>query len=315
MLASAQSTKEREDIEEEMRGDAQLTAILDELQRDRERVDLVQEERERRAQARKSKIESNLDDEDENGADRMDVDTVGGEKQSGSTDQWNPQHVLSLEDIQFTQGGHLMANKKCQLPEGSFRKQKKGYEEVHVPAAKPPTLDPSQLVAIESLPRYAQAAFEGFKSLNTIQSAVHKAALETDENMLICAPTGAGKTNTALLTMLREIGKHVNENDGRIRTDEFKIIYIAPLKSLVQEMVGSFGKRLAAYNLRVAELTGDQQLSKEQINETQIIVCTPEKWDVITRKSGDRSYTQLVCVFLFYNVLFCCLARYFIRHI
>jgi len=28
---------------------------------------------------------------------------------------------------------------------------------------------------------------------------VHKAAFETDENLLICAPTGAGKTKTALL--------------------------------------------------------------------------------------------------------------------
>ena len=29
-----------------------------------------------------------------------------------------------------------MANKRCQLPDGSFRKQRKGYEEVHVPALK-----------------------------------------------------------------------------------------------------------------------------------------------------------------------------------
>jgi pre-mRNA-splicing helicase BRR2 len=27
---------------------------------------------------------------------------------------------------------------------------------------------------------------------------------------------------------------------------------------------------------------------------TQVIVTTPEKWDIITRKSGDRLYTQLV---------------------
>ena len=33
-----------------------------------------------------------------------------------------------------------MANKKCQLPDGSFRKQRKGYEEVHVPALKPKPL-------------------------------------------------------------------------------------------------------------------------------------------------------------------------------
>lgn len=93
---------------------------------------------------------------------------------------------------------------------------------------------------------------------------------------------------------MREIGKHVDPNTGKINVDAFKIIYIAPLKSLVQEMVGSFSKRLANYNLKVAELTGDQQLSKEQINATQVIVCTPEKWDIITRKSGDRTYTQLV---------------------
>jgi hypothetical protein len=30
--------------------------------------------------------------------------------------------------------------------------------------------------------------------------------------------------------------------------------------------------------------TGDMQLTKEEIAETQIIVTTPEKWDVVTRK-------------------------------
>jgi pre-mRNA-splicing helicase BRR2 len=44
--------------------------------------------------------------------------------------------LLSLEDLAFN-GSHFMANKRCQLPEGSFRRQEKGYEEVHVPALKP----------------------------------------------------------------------------------------------------------------------------------------------------------------------------------
>lgn len=52
---------------------------------------------------------------------------------------------------------------------------------------------------------------------------------------------GAGKTNVALMAMLREIGKHINM-DGTINVDDFKIIYIAPMRSLVQEMVGSFSK-------------------------------------------------------------------------
>jgi pre-mRNA-splicing helicase BRR2 len=43
----------------------------------------------------------------------------------------------------------------------------------------------------------------------------------------------------------------------------------------------------------VSELTGDTQLSRDQLNATQIIVCTPEKWDVITRKE-NRSVTSVV---------------------
>ena len=50
--------------------------------------------------------------------------------------------------------------------------------------------------------------------------------------------------------------------------------------------------------MTVSELTGDHQLNKEQIASTQVIVCTPEKWDIITRKSGERTYTQLVSLII-----------------
>ena len=52
---------------------------------------------------------------------------------------------------------------------------------------------------------------------------------------------GAGKTNVALLCMLREIHKHMNA-ENNVNRDEFKIIYVAPMKSLVQEMVANFSK-------------------------------------------------------------------------
>ena len=44
-----------------------------------------------------------------------------------------------------------------------------------------------------------------------------------------------------LLCILREIGKHLNP-DNSVNLDEFKVIYIAPMKSLVQEMVVNFTK-------------------------------------------------------------------------
>lgn len=168
------------------------------------------------------------------------------------------------------------------------------YEEVHVPALKPkPFAENEKLHPIEQLPKYVQPAFEGFQTLNRIQSRLYQTALESDENLLLCAPTGAGKTNVALLCMMREIGKHINA-DGTINADEFKVIYVAPMRSLVQEMVGNFRKRLSTYNLTVSELTGDHQLTREQIAATQVIVCTPEKWDIITRKGGEKTFTSLV---------------------
>ncbi|CAF3535374.1 unnamed protein product, partial [Rotaria sp. Silwood2] len=53
-------------------------------------------------------------------------------------DNHNTTHqILDLEDLTFSQGSHFMSNKTCQLPNGSFRLQKKGYEEIHIPSLKP----------------------------------------------------------------------------------------------------------------------------------------------------------------------------------
>lgn len=45
--------------------------------------------------------------------------------------------------------------------------------------------------------------FKGIKRLNPIQSRVCGHTLNSNKNMLVCAPTSAGKTNIALLAILR----------------------------------------------------------------------------------------------------------------
>ena len=40
--------------------------------------------------------------------------------------------------------------------------------------------------------------------------------------MLICAPTGAGKTNVAMLCMLHEIGMHRSATTGEVGLDAFE---------------------------------------------------------------------------------------------
>ena len=206
-----------------------------------------------------------------------------------------PRNTINLENLIFDQGNHLMTNPNVKLPPGSVQKKFKGYDEVHVPAPRSQRAPGEQKnMPTSQLPAWARPGFGSSKELNRIQTQCFPAAFENDGNMLICAPTGSGKTNVAMLTMLREIGKHRDPKTGTIALDDFKIIYIAPLKALVAEQTGNFGARLKPYGITVSELTGDRQLTKQQIAETQVIVTTPEKWDVITRKATDLSYTNLV---------------------
>ncbi|KAL0469101.1 Sec63 domain-containing protein [Neurospora intermedia] len=277
-LARAENEEEKNTIKREMASEG-LRWILDELEG---KTDGGQ---------KKIKMDIKMDidsgafaDKEGQKSERPEGQLVGG---------LQPRKLINLENLIFDQGNHLMTNPKVRLPEGSTKRTFKGYEEIHVPPPKKRN-DPSDAhVPISEMPEWAQIPFSTAKSLNKIQSKCYPTAFGDDGNMLVCAPTGSGKTNVAMLTILREIGKHRNEA-GEIDLDAFKIVYIAPLKALVQEQVGNFGKRLEPFGIRVAELTGDRQLTKQQISETQIIVTTPEKWDVITRKATDLSYTNLV---------------------
>ncbi|KAJ3264529.1 DEIH-box ATPase [Chytriomyces hyalinus] len=290
-LARAAAGEERHAVEEAIR-DAGFEGILEQL--------ALAPTRKAEGRSRRGVVEGAMEIDEENAsgaaasASKGAADAASGIKSAATTGKV-PKNNIDLDELMFMQGGHLMSNKKCKLPEGSWKKTKKGYEEVHVPAPKAKGLDPGEkLIEITKMPAWAHEGFKNSKSLNRIQSKVYPVAFQDDVNMLLCAPTGAGKTNCAMLTIMREIGKYRDESTGQLDLDAFKIVYIAPMKALVAEMVGNFGNRLSGYGIKVAELTGDRQLTKAQIAETQIIVTTPEKWDVITRKATDRSYTNLV---------------------
>ena len=186
--------------------------------------------------------------------------------------------------------GRGMDGGRKALPPGTTRSvHPDGYEEINVPAREPgPIAAGERSVAIEELDEWAQPAFRGISTLNRIQSKIFPQAYHTNDNLLVCAPTGAGKTNIAMLTILHEIGLHIDEN-GQYLPEDFKIVYVAPMKALAAEVTDAFSRRLAPLDIVVAELTGDTQMSKRELEETQMIVTTPEKWDVITRKGGEVS--------------------------
>jgi len=201
----------------------------------------------------------------------------------------------------FTEAKHTAAylsGQKLALPVGFERYDKKKWEEIFIPPQSKADLKlPSNFAKIDvnSMDDLGKTVFAGFKTLNKIQSIVYQTAFNTNNNLLICAPTGAGKTNIAMLGILNELRKYYNYESKQFDSYNFKIIYIAPMKALAAEMVSNFSKRLDPLGIKVKELTGDMQLTKAQIVETHLIVTTPEKWDIVTRKpKSDIVLMELV---------------------
>lgn len=190
-------------------------------------------------------------------------------------------------------GSARMTEHKFVMPDGAVRHDNADYESVWLPPKRPPFRSDDSLVPITEFESWARNAFKGYEKLNRIQSSVFSSAYRSNENLLICAPTGAGKTNIAMIAILRVLGLNRTE-DGYLQKDKFKICYVAPMKALAAEMTANFAGRLAYLGVQVRELTGDMQLTRQEIEDTQIIVTTPEKWDVITRKSTDSPLTSMV---------------------
>ena len=83
-----------------------------------------------------------------------------------------------------------------------------------------------------------------------------------------------------MLTILHAIGQNVAPNpaehpessDFAVNAEDFKIVYVAPMKALAAEITQKLGSRLAWLGIQVREFTGDMHLTKKEIVQTQIIV-------------------------------------------
>ncbi|XP_047533405.1 probable ATP-dependent DNA helicase HFM1 [Vanessa atalanta] len=130
---------------------------------------------------------------------------------------------------------------------------------------------------------------------NLVQSSVIEDALYTDKSMVVCAPTGSGKTvifEMAIVHLLMEL-------EDKNYTDDFKIIYMAPVKALCTERLSEWYPKFNKLGLLCIEVTGDTDVEFPQLKPYRIIITTPEKWDMLTRRWKDhRSLVEVIKLFL-----------------
>jgi len=134
---------------------------------------------------------------DESEIDRL---VLGGNAQLEYEAEWG-QHTAGLDGMSGPEMRAMLKGlapegtkeyfQKKTLPSGTEREYGDGYEVVSMP---PPKLDPATLppriVLEDVMPKSHRKAFAGTNSLNPMQSQVFDTAYNTQENILVCAPTG-----------------------------------------------------------------------------------------------------------------------------
>jgi ATP-dependent DNA helicase HFM1/MER3 len=155
----------------------------------------------------------------------------------------------------------------------------------------PPMAHGIQLVSPHQLPDRFRQVFP-YELFNAAQSKCFAPIYKSDDNVVVSAPTGSGKTALLELAICKLVEGHPS--------GQFKIVYQAPTKSLCSERMRDWQKKFSHLNLACAELTGDTGYAEmNKVGAASIIVTTPEKWDSITRKWKDYSrLLQLVKLFL-----------------
>lgn len=148
-----------------------------------------------------------------------------------------------------------------------------------------------RLVSVNELPDRFRSIFP-FPLFNAIQSKCFHPVYNGNDNVVLAAPTGSGKTVVMELAICRLLS---SLNDER-----FKVVYQAPTKSLCAERFRDWNTKFWTLGLQCAELTGDTDHAQLKfVQNAQIIITTPEKWDSMTRKWKDHArLMQLVKLFL-----------------
>ncbi len=105
-------------------------------------------------------------------------------------------------------------------------------------------------------------------------------SMDDNEGFAVGMPTSSGKTKIAEISIIKTLANHPNS----------LCIYIAPFRSLANEIERSLASVLNAMNFTVSNLYGSSQstrIDRQIISEANVIIATPEKVKSILRSNAE----------------------------
>ncbi|XP_055949652.1 probable ATP-dependent DNA helicase HFM1 [Argiope bruennichi] len=142
-----------------------------------------------------------------------------------------------------------------------------------------------------------RSVFNAFPYFNVVQSTVFEDAFYTDKHLVVCAPTGSGKTVIFELCIVRLL---ILVSDLGNALSRYKVVYMAPVKSLCHERFEDWRQKFECLGASCMQLTGDTENEDYfELQKYTIILTTPEKWDSITRLwKNNKNLVQTVKLLL-----------------
>ncbi|KAF1596557.1 hypothetical protein FQV11_0001331, partial [Eudyptes moseleyi] len=167
------------------------------------------------------------------------------------------------------------------------------FRHLILPEKYPP---PTELLDLQPLPVSAlrNSAFESlyqdkFPFFNPIQTQVFNTVYNSDDNVFVGAPTGSGKTICAEFAILRML----------LQNSEGRCVYITPMEALAEQVfLDWYEKFQERLNKKVVLLTGETSTDLKLLGKGNIIISTPEKWDILSRRWKQRKNVQNVNLFI-----------------
>lgn len=127
----------------------------------------------------------------------------------------------------------MVCGKVANVPFDAILNKTELYDEITIPPKKLEVpVENIEKVKIETLDSVGRMVFKDITSLNHIQSEVYDVAYNTNENMLVCAPTGSGKTNIALMTIVNLAKSFIDNNI--LHLEKFKVRIIINLTRILE---------------------------------------------------------------------------------
>ncbi|XP_066930913.1 probable ATP-dependent DNA helicase HFM1 [Clytia hemisphaerica] len=123
------------------------------------------------------------------------------------------------------------------------------------------------LKSIHEIPEKYRPIFP-FAYFNALQSKVFDEVMYSDNPMVICAPTGSGKTAIFEMSIIRLLLSTTNFT--------YKIVYLAPIKALCSERYQDWTSKFGPFALKCTELTGDTDIDDfQELHKAHIVFTTP----------------------------------------